>query len=261
VIAHQFNAAATIAYRDLLRFLRDRGRLVSELIFPVIFVIGFGAGFQNTLGESIGIFLPAFVLTGTFAQTLFQSTALGMVWLIDDRNNNFTQEIFVSPISRFTIIFGKIAGEGLVAMAQGTMILLFGLLIGVRYDLFQIVGLLATGVLVCILGGAFGLLILANIGSRQAATQIFTFIMLPQYFLAGLFVPVSTFPWWLDLISRITPMRYAIDLVRTPFYWGNPEMPIVISDPLWLTLLVGTTMSVVFIVVGTTLFVRREKNR
>lgn len=260
-VSHEFGAILTIAYRDVLRFARDRARFLSELIFPMFFVIGFSAGFQNSLGTALGIDFPAFVVTGVLAQTLFQSSALGLVWLIDDRGNNFSQEIFVSPISRYSIIFGKLLGEGFVALLQAIPIILVSLFLGVRYDASQLALLVVACVLAVSLGGAFGLIILSNLNTRQAAQNIFAFIMLPQYFVAGVFVPVSTFPEWLQAISWISPMRYAVDIVRAAYFQSPQEAAIVLAAPIQLTLLVGAVFFAVCMVLGTTLFVRRERNR
>src|SRR5579864_5213274 len=125
------NAIVTIAYRDVLKFTRDPSRLIATLVLPVLLVGLFGEGLQATLGSSLGYNDLTFVFLGVFAQTLFQSTALGIVSLIEDRENDFAQEIFISPISRYTIIIGKIIGETLVSYAQIIGVLLFGFIIGV----------------------------------------------------------------------------------------------------------------------------------
>ena len=102
------SAILAIAYRDLLKFLRDPLRLVSTLIFPVIFIGILGGSFEANLGTDFGYNYLVFTFTGVLAQTLFQSSAMGIVSLIEDRENDFSQEIFVSPISRYSIVLGKI---------------------------------------------------------------------------------------------------------------------------------------------------------
>src|SRR5258708_7893553 len=97
------NAIVTIAYRDILKFARDPARLIATLVLPVLFIGLFGEGLQATLGSSLGYNYLTFVFLGVFAQTLFQSTALGIVSLIEDRENDFAQEMFISPISRYAV--------------------------------------------------------------------------------------------------------------------------------------------------------------
>jgi ABC-2 type transport system permease protein len=254
-------AVLAIAQRDLLKFLRDPPRLLSTFIFPFIFIAVLGGSFQANLGANAGYDFLAFTFTGVLAQTLFQSTAMGIVSLIDDRENDFSQEMFVAPISRYAIVVGKIVGESLVAMAQGLGIVLFALVIGVQLDPARVLGLLPVAVVICLFGGSFGVVVLANLGSRRASEQVFPFIFLPQFFLAGVFNPIQVLPLWLDVLSHLSPMRYAVDLARGVFYAGHEEYSsVVLASPLFNLALIAV-LFVVFLSVGTVLFVRGERNR
>jgi ABC-2 type transport system permease protein len=68
-----------------------------------------------------------FVFLGVLAQTMFQSTASGIISMIEDRQNNFAQALFITPISRYTLLIGKVLGELGVSVVQGTMVILFAL--------------------------------------------------------------------------------------------------------------------------------------
>jgi ABC-2 type transport system permease protein len=252
-------AILTISYRDVLRFLRDRVRIAATLVFPLVFIGILGGSFEANLEATYSFF--TFVFTGVYAQNLFQSAAGGLISLIEDRENDFSQEIFVAPISRYSIVFGKILGETLVALAQGIAIILFGLVLGLPLSPPQILALLATGIVACLLGGAFGVVVLGNIGSQRAANQIFPFIIFPQFFLAGVFAPIKNLPPYLDILSRLSPMRYAIDLTRGLYYAGTDDYSeVVLASPLYNLGVIGVLFAV-FLIVGTYLFVRRERNR
>jgi len=254
-------AIQTMAYRDLMKLLRDPPRLISSFIFPLLFILILGGSMQGNLGPVLGYDFMSFVFTGVLAQTLFQSSAMGVISLIDDRENDFSQEIFVSPISRYTIILGKIAGETLVALTQGVGILFFGLLAGVTFNFGQLVGLLWVGIVICLFGAAFGVVVLSNLNNRRSADQIFPFIMLPQFFLAGVFNPIRVLPWYLDILSRLSPMRYAVDLARGIFYAGEAEYSkVVLAGPGLNLALIGIGF-LIFLIIGTYLFVRNERNR
>lgn len=257
----ELNAILTIAYRDFMKLLRDRARLVGTFVFPLVFIGIMGGSLQSNLGGVAGYDFQAFVFTGVLAQTIFASTAQGLISLVEDRENDFSQEMFITPISRYSIIIGKILGESLVAFPQGLGIILFGLLVGVPMSLSRIIALAPIGILIGMMGGAFGLLVLSNLSSRRAVEQIFPFIMLPQYFLAGVFTPMKVLPWYLDGLSRIAPMRYAVDLLRNGFYAGTPDYSKVVLTGLPVNLAAVAVMFSLFLVVGTFLFVRREHNR
>src|SRR5215208_2018125 len=100
----EVSAVLAIAHRDFVKLLRDRLRLFSELAFPLILVLLLGPSLQAGFGSPGGLDLTTFVFTGVLAQTVWQSAAMGLISLIADREEDFSQEIFVSPISRYSIV-------------------------------------------------------------------------------------------------------------------------------------------------------------
>lgn len=257
----QLGAVLALAQRDLTKLLRDRARIISELIFPVIFIGILGSSLQSSFGTALGYNFITFTFTGVFGMTLFQTTAQGLISLIEDRETDFAQEVFVSPVSRYTIITGKILGETLVASPVAFGVIVFAAILGVPLDAGRIAALAAGGLVAAFFGGAFGLLVMANLPNRRSAQNVFPFLMLPQYFLSGIFNPIASLPLYLDIASRISPMRYAVDLVRGLFYRGDPEYrSVVLQDPLTVLAIIGAAF-VAFMVVGTAIFVRRERDR
>ena len=257
----ELSGVLAIAHRDVVKLLRDRTRLIGDFVFPLIFIGVLGTSMQAGFGDVAQFNLLAFVFTGVLAQTLWQSSAMGVISLIEDRENDFSQEIFVSPISRYTIVIGKVVGESLVALPQGLAIIAFGLVIGIPLSLAFLVAIIPVVAIITVFGGAFGVLVLSRLPNRRAATQIFPFLMLPQFFLAGVFNPIDNLPLPLDILSRLAPMRYAVDLMRGAYYAVHPERVEVALAPVATNLGIIGAMFAVFIVVGTALFVRAEQNR
>jgi ABC-2 type transport system permease protein len=257
----ELNAIAAIASRDILKFVRDRGRLISAFIFPFLIMFLMGGTLQLNLGKAAGFNFIGFTFTGVLGMTVFQSSAQGMASLLEDRQNDFAQEMFVSPVSRYSIVFGKILGEAMVALTQAVPLVLFAILLRVSLTPSQILIMLPVAILGCLVGGSFGLIGMSIINDQRTANQIVGFLMLPQFFLAGVFNPITVLPWYLEFLSRISPPRYVVDLFRGVAYSGRPEYhKIVLFDPM-TNLVIMAVMFGVFIVVGTALFVRRETNR
>jgi ABC-2 type transport system permease protein len=255
------NSVATIAYRDFTKFRRDRTRILATFIFPFLFIGVLGGSLQSNLAQDAGYNFLTFIFTGVLGQVLFQSTAAGIISLIEDRANDFSQEMFVSPVSRYTIIFGKIIGETSISLAQGFGVILFALIIGVPLTLGNIIPVLPAMLAACLFGGAFGVLVLANLNSERSANQIFPFVIFPQFFLAGVFSPIKKLPLILDLLSRISPMRYAVDLIRAIYYRGVPEYDKIVLNSALYNLAIMTIVFTIFLTLGTYLFAHTEKNR
>jgi ABC-2 type transport system permease protein len=254
----EVSAVLTLAHRDFIKLLRDRARIVSDFAFPLIFIGILGTSLQAGFGGATSFNLLHFVFTGVLAQTIWQSTAMGVISLLMDREQDFSQEIFVSPISRYSIIFGKILGESLVAFPQFIAILLFGLIIGVPFTIEKIVALVPAALIIAVYGGAFGVLVLSRLDNQRQANQIFPFVMLPQFFLAGIFNPIQNLPWFLDILTKVAPMRYAVDLMRDVYYGSGSTVPIF---ELPTNLAIMGVEFLLFIVIGTAGFVRAERNR
>jgi ABC-2 type transport system permease protein len=260
-LSREINALFTIAFRDFTKLIRDRFRLISSLIFPLIFIGVLGRGQQSALGGELGYNLLTFTFTGVFAQTLFQSTASGISFLIQDRESDFSQEIFVSPISRYTIVLGKILGETLVSYVQVIGVVIFGVLFGAQVTPIQILLMFPAGLIAALFGGAFGMLILANMNNIRSAQQIFPFVIFPQIFLAGIFFPIKNLDPIMKGLSLAAPMTYAVDFVRGIFYWGTPEYNDVVLFNPWINLAIISVLFVVMITIGTYMFVKNERNR
>jgi ABC-2 type transport system permease protein len=130
VLAGELSGVAAIAHRDVIKLLRDRPRLAVNLAFPVLLIGGLGAVLQPTVGRVTGLNAVTLAFTGVLAASLFQSAAAGMISIVEDRENDFSRELFVTPVSRLTLVSGKVAGETLVAVVQGACIVTFAFAFG-----------------------------------------------------------------------------------------------------------------------------------
>ncbi len=257
-----WNAILTIAGRDVTRFVREPMRLVFSLILPIILIGGLAGPMQINFGRAVNYNLIAFTMTGLLAMTLFQTAMSGLMSLIEDRENDFTQELFIAPISRYAIVFGKILGESVVALVQGVVLLLVGVLlfhVPMSFSTLLLIG--PVSLITCLLGGSFGVLLVSLFSNQRTANMVMPFLMFPQFFLAGIFLPLRSLPWYLDILSKITPMRYAVDLTRGVFYAGRPEVgDVVLMHPM-VNVIIIAVLFTLFLCIGTFFFVRAERNR
>lgn len=257
----EINAVLTIAFRDITKLFRDKTRIVGSLIFPIIFIGVLGTSLQANIGGNLGYNFLTFVFIGVLAQTLFQSTASGIISLVEDRQTDFAQEMFIAPISRYSILMGKIVGETVVALIQTIGILIFALIIQIPISLTALVGLIPVVLLASLFGGVFGVFVMSFMADQRVANQIFPFIIFPQFFLAGVFNPIKDLPLPILIASRLSPMTYAVDLLRSVYYLGSPEYDKVVLFSPAINIAVCVVTGLIFIVVGTYVFVKRERNR
>ena len=148
-----------------------------------------------------------------------------------------------------------------MALPTGLGIVVVGLLIGVDLSPAVLIALIPVSLVVAVYGGAFGLLILSNISSQRTASQVFPFVMLPQFFLAGVFNPIHDLPLPLAVLSALSPMRYAVELTRNVYYGLQPDLsaPDVTAASVNVSVMVVSFLA--FMAIGTVLFVRAERNR
>ena len=260
-LAHELSGLLIIAQRDMIKLLRDRPRLAVNLAFPVLLIGGLGSILQPTVGRLTGLNAVTLAFTGVLAASLFQSAAAGMISIVEDRENDFSRELFVTPVSRLTLVAGKVAGETLVAFCQGVFIVLFALAFGVRMSPGQLAALLAPCLAACLLGGAFGLATIAALPNQRSAMQIFQFLIIPQYVLGGVLVPLRGTAAYLNVLAHLMPMRYVVELTRAAFYAGTPGYRQVVSGSPLLDAAVTGGLFVILMTTGAAVFGYRERIR
>lgn len=257
--AGELSALAAIAQRDVTKLVRDRVRLAVSLALPVALILGIGTILQPTVGKVTGVDSVTLAFVGVLSATLFQSAAAGMLSIVEDRDTDFSRELFVTPVSRLTLVAGKMAGETLVALCQGACIVVFAYLIGVSIGGGQLLALVAPCIASCLAGAAFGLAALSALPNQRAAMQVFEFLILPQYVLAGVLVPLRGLTPWLSALSWAMPLRYPVGLTQAAFYAGTPGYRKVVTASPLLDIAVMVVLFVGMAAAGTAVFTYRER--
>ena len=259
--AAELSGLLIVAQRDVIKLIRDRPRLAVNLAFPVLLIAGLGGLLQPTVGRVTGLSTTTLAFTGVLAASLFQSAAAGMISIVEDRESDFSRELFIAPVSRLTLLAGKVTGESAVAVCQGLCIVVFGLAVGVRFGGWQAAGLAGAGLACCLLGAAFGLVTIAVLPTQRSAMQIFQFLIIPQYVLSGVLVPLAGAPRLLGAIAWAMPMRYCVELMRAAFYAGSTGYGRVVTGGPALDVAVITGLAVALTAAGAAAFEYRERVR
>jgi ABC-2 type transport system permease protein len=212
---HALRAVKVVWQREMIRFGRDRGRLISGLAQPLLLLFVLGTGLSGLVRASTGgVAFTTFLFPGILAtSTLFTAIFAGIsiVW---DREFGFLREMLVAPVPRTAILLGKCFGGATVATLQAVILLLLAGLVGVPYDPVMMLTLVALLFLTALTITAFGLMISARIKRFQAVMPIMQLVLTPMMFLSGSMFPLSGLPAWLAVLTRINPLTYAVEPMR-----------------------------------------------
>ncbi|HEX9897201.1 MAG TPA: ABC transporter permease [Dehalococcoidales bacterium] len=217
-IAEQFRGIWVIAYRDLLRFLQERARLLSTFAMPILFLIIFGAGFKNVIGPMApGIDFVQFIYPGIIAMTVLMSSLMSGISIVWDREFGFLREVLVAPLSRGSIVLGKVLGSAIVSLGQAVIMLVLAPFLKVELGLMMILKLIPILIIISIAISGLGILIASRMRSQQTFQLLVQIVIMPMTFLSGVFFPVNNVAVWLSVISKLNPLTYGVDAVRQIF--------------------------------------------
>ena len=249
----------TLWLREIKRFLRDRTRLVSSFVQPLLWLVIFGAGFGIRFSIP-GLSYQQVIFPGIVGQTLLFTSMFMGISVIWDKEFGFMKEILVSPISRFSIFMGKMLGDSTDALIQGIIVFVIGIALGIPID--PVTFLLALPIMLLITFGlvSIGLTIASFMGSLESFGAIQTFINLPLFFLSGALFPLKgpeiSLPSWLVIASAANPLTYGVDALRSVILggaWTSLQI-----QPLWVDVGVIALFDVIMIGVGTWAFSRMK---
>ena len=227
----------TIWYRDILRFWRDKMRMVGSIVFPLLFLFIFGSGLNarmDFLGP--GIDFAQFMFPGIIGMSVLMSSFMAGISVVWDREFGFLKEVLVAPISRASVAVGKTLGAATVALLQGIIILLFAPLIGVSLSPLTVLAILPLMLLLAASMGSLGILLATRIRSMEAFQAVMQMLMFPMIFLSGVFFPLQGLPAWMNILVKINPATYGIAPIRQVMLGTGP-------DSIFAVNILGHTMS------------------
>jgi len=247
----------TIWLRDIKRYFRDKPRIIGSFAQPILFLFVLGTGIASsfsTFGGGGGKEFLNFMFPGIVGMTvLFTSffSAMSIVW---DREFGFLREVLVAPISRTSIVVGKLLGGSTIAMIQGSIILLFSPLLDIPITFLIFFKVLGIIFLIAMTISSMGIILASVIKSMQAFQVITNFLLMPMFFLSGALFPLNDTVRWMNIVSKANPLSYGIDAMRFAIL-NNPALQLY---PLWLDVTVLVCLIVILSVLGSFLFSRQD---
>ncbi len=235
--------------REVVRFLRQRSRVVGALGTPIVFWVligsGLGRSFQPPGGSAEGsTHYLEYAYPGTLAMIVLFTAIFAMISIIEDRRAGFMQAVIAAPASRLSIVLGKVLGSTTLAVAQAMLFLVFAPIAGVPLSLASVLMLFGVLLLVSLGLSGLGFLTAWPMESTQGFHAIMNLVLLPMWLLSGAFFPAEGASRWLSVIMTINPLTYGVSAIRHVLYSGGggalPAMP---------SLAVSLAVTIVFTVV------------
>ena len=209
-------AARALAWREVVRFLRQPSRIVGAFAPPLLAWLLLGAGFGSSFrvpgggGASyLGYFFP-----GTVVLVVLFAAIFSTISVIEDRREGFLQAVVVSPVSPLAVAAGKIAGGTLLALAQGGVLLALAPLLGFAPSAAALAPALLVLAFVALALTGLGLTIAWMLESTQGFHAIMNLVLIPMWFLSGSFFPADGAPAWLRLTMAANPLTYGVASLR-----------------------------------------------
>ena len=244
-------AALALAQRELIRFFRQRTRIVGAIGQPIIFWVLFGAGLRGSfqapewaqnLKEPLSYqeyFFPGIAVLIVMFTAIFSTISI-----IEDRREGFLQGVLAAPVPRSVIVLGKVLGGTVLAVLQAGLFLVIGPLLsylnlapGLQISVDPLHALLAAGflVLIAVELTALGFLLAWPMNSTQGFHAVMSILLMPMWLLSGAFFPGEG-SGWLTWIIRCNPLTYGVAGLRRLLYEGQlpvsdslPSLPVCIG--------------------------------
>jgi ABC-2 type transport system permease protein len=269
--AHQVRATVVVWQREMIRFSRDRGRIFSSFMQPVLFLFVLGTGLSSLMTtDTGGLDFRTFLFPGVLSMSVLFTAAFSGISMVWDREFGFLREMMVAPIGTTAILLGKCLGGATVATLQSVVILLLGGLVGVPYSIVMMLQVLGLLFLMSFLITGMAIALAARIRQIQSAMPMVQLIITPMMFLSGALFPLSNLPGWLAVAIRVNPMTYAVEPVRSVVFdhldisaearavldpgitWGAWHVPV------WFQVLLVIVMSIAVLALAVARFARTE---
>ncbi len=196
--------AATLWQRELVRFWRQKSRVMGVVASPLVFWLLLGYG-SNDLAK---FYSGALVLTVMF------SSIFSTISIIEDRREGFLLSMLVSPAPRTSLVLGKILGAATLAWIQGMLFLLFAPLAGFRPGLAAIAVLAAGIFLIAFTLTAFGFTMAWKMESTAGFHAIMNLVLFPMWIVSGAVFPLAAAHGWIKGLMWANPMTYCVSLLN-----------------------------------------------
>ena len=223
-----FKSFFAILEREMIKLINQKGRLLSSLIRPSLWLFIFAAGFGNIFGVSIippyetYITYQVYVLPGLIGIILLYNGMQSSLSMVYDREMGMMRLLLVSPIPRWFMLFSKILSSTILSIIQVYVFLLFCEIFNISIPLLGWITIFPFLLISGFMLGSLALLITVYIKQLENFAGIMNFVIFPMFFLS-----TALYPSWkiresgndiLFWLLNINPFSHNIEVIRHAAY-------------------------------------------
>ncbi|TCW41995.1 ABC-2 type transport system permease protein [Thermohydrogenium kirishiense] len=216
ILDYIFNSF-TIAEMEVRKLRHDPTELLTRAVQPVLWLLIFGQAFSRIRAIPTGnVNYQTFMAPGILAQSMMFISIFYGLSIIWDKDQGILQKLIAMPVPRAAFVTGKAFGAGVRAISQVIIILFLSYLLGlnIKWSLLNII----MSIFTIILGAAFfsslSMALAAIVKSRERFMGIGQVITMPLFFASNAIYPIQIMPHWLQIIAKINPLSYVVELLR-----------------------------------------------
>lgn len=213
-------AALALAKRELMRFVRQPSRLAGSIGQPLLFWLVLGTGLTPSFQAAgmEGVSYLEYFYPGMLLMMVLFAGVFSTITVIEDRDQGVLQGVLVAPVSRLAIVLGKVIGSGGIALLQAAVLLLAVPMIGYPIDLFSLLWIILTLMVLSIGCTGLGFFVAWGMASTSGYHAIMMLVMMPLWFLSGALFPMAGVPPLLEAVMWLNPFAHGMIILRAPFY-------------------------------------------
>jgi len=233
---HLLQAMWAVIERELIKFSRQYGRLISSLVRPLLWLAVFAAGFRNVFGVAIiepydtYISYDVYIAPGLIGMILLFNGMQSSLAMVYDREIGLMRLLLTAPVPRWWILAAKLLATCVLSLMQALAFVVVAGLLGTHLPLL---GLHTPQVLLAWTGaalmlGALGLLLSVHIRQLENFAGTMNFVIFPMYFISTALYPLwkleESGAQWVYQIARFNPFTHAVEWIRFAIYNKDPGM-------------------------------------
>ena len=231
---HLLQALSAIVLRELFKFSRQSGRLVSALVRPLLWLAVFAAGFRNVFGVAIVepydtyISYDVYIAPGLVGMVLLFNGMQSSLAMVYDREMGMMRLLLTAPLPRAWILFCKLVATAVLSLLQALAFVIVAALLGTQLPFFgwHLVHVIVATTAAALMLGALGLLLSVNIKQLENFAGTMNFVIFPMYFMSTALYPLwkleESGATWVYQLARFNPFTHAVEWMRFALYDKDP---------------------------------------